>query len=256
MHPLIREVHKKQQKRVPEVKTGYTIRVHQKIKEGNKERIQVFEGLVIKMGHGTGTEKTMTVRKIVQGIGVEKIFPIHSPNITKIEVKKKAKVRRAKLYYMRERSGKSARLQERHVTAQERAEEQAKMEALIEEAVKADEKRKAEEVKASCETNQPDTEKPTGDAVGDSHAGLEQGRKVRPEDEKKEEQPTDETPAEGSELAETAEEKPTDSKPEEEVKPEEVPAKKGEPAEPTKEEEPKADEAPTEVDEDKEKEPA
>ena len=116
MHPLIRDVQKSQLKKVPEIRSGYTVRVHQKIKEGNKERVQSFEGLVIKLGHGEGVEKTITVRKIVQGIGVEKVFPLNSPNIKKIEVKKKAKVRRSKLYYMRERSGKSARLQERHVT--------------------------------------------------------------------------------------------------------------------------------------------
>lgn len=149
MHPLIKEVNKEQLKRVPEIKTGYTVRVHQKITEGTKERIQVFEGLVIKVGHGADTEKTITIRKIVQGIGVEKIFPINSPNITKIDVKKKAKVRRSKLYYMRDRSGKSARLQERHVTDQERAEEEDKMDALIEEAVKAEEKRRAEEAENS-----------------------------------------------------------------------------------------------------------
>lgn len=145
MHPLVKDVQKTQLKKIPEVRTGYTVRVHQKIKEGGKERVQAFEGLVIKMGHGEGAEKTITVRKIVQGIGVEKVFPIHSPNITKIEVKKKAKVRRSKLYYMRQRSGKSARLQERHVTDAERAEEEAKMEAFIQEAVKAEEKRKKEE---------------------------------------------------------------------------------------------------------------
>ncbi|MCK5607788.1 50S ribosomal protein L19 [Candidatus Pacearchaeota archaeon] len=150
MHSLIREVQKEQLRRVPEVKTGYTVRIHQRIKEGEKERTQIFEGLVIKTGHGEGSEKTITVRKIVQGIGVEKTFPLHSPNVTKIEVKKKAKVRRSKLYYMRERSGKSARLQERHVTDAERAEEESKMDAMIQEAVKADEKKKAEEIKAEA----------------------------------------------------------------------------------------------------------
>lgn len=147
MHTLIREVQKQLLKRVPEVRTGYTVKVSQKIKEGGKERVQHFEGLVIKVGHGEGVEKTITVRKIVQGIGVEKVFPIHSPNITKIEVKKKAKVRRAKLYYMRERSGKSARLQERQVTEAERVAEEEKMESMVQEAVKADEERKAEEAK-------------------------------------------------------------------------------------------------------------
>lgn len=161
MHPLIKEVQKSCLKKVPEVKTGYTVRVHQKIKEGNKERVQVFEGLVIKTGHGAGIEKNITVRKVVQGYGVEKVFPIHSPLITKIEVKKKAKVRRSKLYYMRDRSGKSARLQEQQVTDKERQEEEAKMETYIQEAVEAEEKRKAEEAKAAeSEDQNPRPEEP------------------------------------------------------------------------------------------------
>jgi large subunit ribosomal protein L19 len=151
MHPSIRTIQKSQLKKVPEIKTGYTVRISQKVKEGGKERIQPFEGLVIKVSHGEGAEKTFTVRKIVEGIGVEKTFPIHSPNITKIIVKKEATIRRSKLYYMRGRSGKSARLSERHITDEERAIEAAKMEEYIQEAVKAEEKRKKEEEKAKAE---------------------------------------------------------------------------------------------------------
>ena len=159
MHSLISDVQKAQLKKIPEIRPGYTVRIHQKIKEGGKERVQAFEGLVIKVGHGEGPEKTITIRKIVQGIGVEKVFPIHSSGIKKIEVKKKAKVRRSKLYYMRQRSGKSARLQERQVTDKERAEEEAKMEEMIQEAVKAEEKRKKEEAAAQAE-REGDTETP------------------------------------------------------------------------------------------------
>jgi len=112
---VISELSKKYLRKTPELKTGYTVRIHQKIKEGDKERIQIFEGLIIKMNGGKGVGGTITVRKITEGIGVEKIFPIHSPNIAKIEVKKIAKVRRSKLYYMRELSGKSARLREKQV---------------------------------------------------------------------------------------------------------------------------------------------
>lgn len=97
---------------VPDLRPGHTVRVYQKIKEGNKERLQVFEGLVIKVSSGHGVNKTFTVRKIVSGVGVEKIFPLHSNTIDKIEVVKKAKVRRAKLYYMRDLTGKGARLRE------------------------------------------------------------------------------------------------------------------------------------------------
>ncbi|PIQ74261.1 MAG: 50S ribosomal protein L19 [Candidatus Portnoybacteria bacterium CG09_land_8_20_14_0_10_44_13] len=101
---------KKQLKSLPEIRPGYTIIVHQKIKEGEKERIQPFKGLVIAKKHGAGINGTITVRKISGGIGVERTFPIHSPKINKIEVVGKAKVRRAKLYFLRERTGKSARL--------------------------------------------------------------------------------------------------------------------------------------------------
>ena len=112
-------------KKVPVILTGHTVRVHQKIKEGEKERIQIFEGLVIRVNSGHGADKTFTVRKIVQGIGVEKIFPLYSPNIQKIEVKKESKVRRAKLYYMRDRSGKSARLKEGFISEEQSRSEDA-----------------------------------------------------------------------------------------------------------------------------------
>ncbi len=112
---LLQYVAKKFEKTVPRIEAGYTVRVHQKIKEGGKERIQIFEGLVIKTNGKKGVNQTITVRKVVSGVGVEKVFPLHCGNIVKIEVKKMGKVRRAKLYYMRERSGKSARLKEQHV---------------------------------------------------------------------------------------------------------------------------------------------
>lgn len=102
-------------KRIPNLKTGHTVKVHQRIKEGNKERIQIFEGLVIKMNSGHGADKSFTVRKIVDGIGVERVFPLYSPLIEKIEVVTESKVRRAKLYYMRDRFGKSARLRQSFV---------------------------------------------------------------------------------------------------------------------------------------------
>ena len=94
---------------IPEFKVGDTLRVHVKIIEGQRERIQVFEGYVLKRQHG-GINETFTVRKLSNGIGVEKTFPLHSPRIEKIEVVKKGKVRRAKLNYMRERTGKAARI--------------------------------------------------------------------------------------------------------------------------------------------------
>ncbi|MBR1884599.1 MAG: 50S ribosomal protein L19 [Clostridia bacterium] len=93
---------------------GNTVKVHLKIKEGNRERIQIFEGTVIKI-QNSGINKTFTVRKISEGIGVEKTFLVNSPKIEKIEVVRVGKVRRAKLYYLRDRVGKAARLKEKNV---------------------------------------------------------------------------------------------------------------------------------------------
>lgn len=95
----------------PKVEVGSTVRVHIKVKEGNRERIQVFEGTVIAKKHG-GIEETFTVRRISYGIGVEKVFPVHAPSIEKIEVVRHGKVRRAKLYYLRNRVGKAAKVKE------------------------------------------------------------------------------------------------------------------------------------------------
>lgn len=97
-------------KGLPDIRPGDTIRVYQKVKEKDKERLQAFEGVVLARKHGKGISATITVRKVISGIGVEKIFPIHSPAIEKIEVLKRGKVRRAKLYYLRTAKGKKARL--------------------------------------------------------------------------------------------------------------------------------------------------
>ena len=95
----------------PVVTVGDTVRVHLKVKEGNRERIQVFEGTVIAKKHG-GIEETFTVRRISYGVGVEKVFPLHAPSIEKVEVVRHGKVRRAKLYYLRDRVGKAAKVKE------------------------------------------------------------------------------------------------------------------------------------------------
>ncbi|MGC8784450.1 MAG: 50S ribosomal protein L19 [Armatimonadota bacterium] len=96
---------------LPEFGPGDTVRVHAKVIEGNKERIQVFEGVVIARKHG-GINETFTVRKISHGVGVERTFMLHSPRIDKIEVVRRGKVRRAKLYYLRKKIGKAARIKE------------------------------------------------------------------------------------------------------------------------------------------------
>ncbi|MCC8076292.1 MAG: 50S ribosomal protein L19 [Clostridiales bacterium] len=97
---------------VPKIEIGSTVRVHVKIKEGTKERIQVFEGTVIAKKHG-GVAETFTVRRISYGVGVEKVFPVHSPNVVKVETVRRGKVRRAKLYYLRDRVGKAAKVKEK-----------------------------------------------------------------------------------------------------------------------------------------------
>ena len=97
---------------LPEIEVGSTVRVHVKIKEGSKERIQVFEGTVIAKKHG-GVGETFTVRRISYGVGVEKVFPVNSPNVVKVETVRRGKVRRAKLYYLRDRVGKAAKVQEK-----------------------------------------------------------------------------------------------------------------------------------------------
>ncbi len=197
---ILQEVQKVAIKKVPNIKVGSTVRVHQKIKEGEKERIQIFEGLVIKMNSGHGADKSITVRKIVEGIGVEKIFPVFSPNIQKIEVKKQSKVRRAKLYYMRERSGKSARLKESFVK-QEAEEVEKAVEELAEQKAKEEAEKTANEETAAQEQTPAQEQSPA------------------------QESPKEETvPAE--EAAPTEETAPTEeSAPAEETAPEEAPEK-------------------------------
>ena len=95
---------------LPDIRSGDTVKVYQKIKEGDKERTQIFEGLVIARKHGQEMGSTITARKIISGVGVERIFPLHSPVIEKIEISKKGKARRAKLYYLRKAKGKRAKL--------------------------------------------------------------------------------------------------------------------------------------------------
>lgn len=99
-------------KEVPQFQIGDTVEVHQRILEGQKERVQIFSGTVIGR-RGEGTREMFTVRRIVQGEGVERVFPLHSPKIAKVEVKRTGRIRRAKLYYLRDRVGKATRLRER-----------------------------------------------------------------------------------------------------------------------------------------------
>ncbi|EHO52660.1 50S ribosomal protein L19 [Lachnoanaerobaculum orale] len=112
MNDLIRSIEAEQLKaNVDDFNVGDTVRVHNKIREGNRERIQIFEGTVLKRQNG-GARETFTVRKNSNGIGVEKTWPLHSPSVDRVEVVRKGKVRRAKLYYLRDRVGKAAKVKE------------------------------------------------------------------------------------------------------------------------------------------------
>ena len=120
MNPLIQSLTEGQLRTdIPSFRPGDTVRVHAKVVEGNRERIQIFEGVVIAR-KGAGISENYTVRKISNGVGVERIFPIESPNIDSIEVNKRGKVRRAKLYYLRELTGKAARIKEKRTVVAEK----------------------------------------------------------------------------------------------------------------------------------------
>lgn len=134
MHPVIRELESQQLKRdLPHFRPGDTVRVSVRIKEGEKERIQDFEGLVIGRG-GEGLRETFTVRRVSFGVGMERIFPLHSPRIEGIKVVRRGRVRRAKLYYLRNLTGRKARIRERRVSAGKLAAEAASVLGLTDHA--------------------------------------------------------------------------------------------------------------------------
>jgi len=135
-------------KDIPDFRAGDTLRVHQQIKEAGKERIQVFEGIVISRRGKLGPNATFTVRKISGDIGVEKIFPLHLPTIKKIEVTRRGKVRRAKLYYLRKRLGRRRKVKERIEEQVKKVEKEAKVEQKKEEEEKKSEDKMKNERKS------------------------------------------------------------------------------------------------------------
>ena len=155
--------HEQMKNKIPALKVGDTIKVHQRIKEGNRERIQVFEGIIIKK-QGGGVNATFTVRRVAYGVGVEKTFLVHSPMVEKVELVRVGKARRAKLYYLRDRVGKSAktkedigaRIENKEITVKEET-----VEAPVEEVV-------AEEVAAPEEAPAVETEAPVVEEVVDT----------------------------------------------------------------------------------------
>lgn len=173
---ILQEIEKKFiSKKVPMLRAGYQVRVHQKIKEGEKERIQVFEGLVINLNAGHGSSKTFTVRKIVQGIGVEKVFPIYSNRIAKIEIKKTFGVRRAKLNFLKSGAGLSKRLSAK-LGLIERDEAHKKKKGLVEEEMPVVEEVKTEEPNAPAEAADAPADAPE-EAPAKEEALAEPGEK-------------------------------------------------------------------------------
>jgi len=179
---------------IPNFNVGDTVRVHIKIKEGTRERIQIFEGFVLKRQNG-GVSETFTVRRIASGVGVEKTFPIHSPRIEKIEVVKNGDVRKAKLNYMRQRTGKSAKIKAKILTDDQiKAEEEAMRIAREEEAAREEARKKAKA--------ESDAKVAANAAEGGSGAEAEE----KPAKAETEEKPVKEEPAEAK-----AEEKPEEA---------------------------------------------
>lgn len=156
---LINEITKEYQKNdIPNFKVGDTVKVHIKIKEGSRERIQIFEGFVLKKQNG-GVSETFTVRRMSSGVGVEKTFPLHSPKIEKIELVKEGDVRRAKLNYMRSRTGKSAKIKAKVYTDEQIAAQKAAIEAEKAEAearVKAEAEAQTQAEQATEEVSEPE----------------------------------------------------------------------------------------------------
>ncbi len=202
MSNVIQDLERAQLRNVPQFKAGDTVRVHFQVIEGSRRRVQVFDGIVIKR-QGSGVRETFTVRKISSGVGVERTFPLHSPKIEQIEVKAIGDVNRAKLYYLRDRVGKKARVRERrygtgHTLAEavvadepaleetaEAEEQDAADEAIVDEVVAADETDAAEAEAAEAEEadvpEEPVAEAPAEEPVAEAPA---------------EEAPADEAPAE------------------------------------------------------------
>lgn len=173
MHAVIKEVENKfRKKQVVDVRSGDTVKVHQKVKEGSKERIQIFEGLVIRTDRKDSLTSTITVRRIASGVGVEKSFILHSPTVTKVEIVKRSKVRRNYLSYMRKRSGKSARLAS--VDFDKAVNDVHDVEAEAEEAKMKEETEKQHEAEAAKKAEADAELEAKAKAVEESHKEAEE----------------------------------------------------------------------------------
>ena len=195
--------HEQLKNKVPDIKIGDTVRVHQRIKEGNRQRIQVFEGIVIKKQNG-GLNETFTVRRVAYGVGVEKTFLMHSPLVEKVEVVRVGKVRRAKLYYLRDRVGKAAKTKENIGANLNRDDivikEEVPVEEVKEEVVETVETPAVEEVKAEETVEAPVAEEAkaeeTAEAPVAEEVKAEETAEAPAEEAKTEEPAADENKAE------------------------------------------------------------
>ncbi len=186
----IAQIEKKYMKeKVPTFKSGDTVRVHVKIKEGDKERIQVFQGTVIGR-RGGGINETFTVRKMSSGVGVERIFQVHSPNVERIERVRQGKVRQAKLYYLRGLTGKSARIEERLEDKIAEAVEEGE-----EKPAKTKKKRRGKAKKAK-ETEAAEVEVPKAEENREEGSPKEEKEQLQPEEESQIDKTVEETPKE------------------------------------------------------------
>jgi len=184
---IIQEFEKKQIKRkIPLVRPGDTIKVHQKIKEGDKERIQIFEGVVIKIHRKYGINGNVTVRKIASGVGVEKTFPFHLPSIVKMEVIKRGKVRRAKLFYLRRLQEKAAKLKDKKLSDKLKNELQFDSEKDKEKAEKKDKEPKEKQI---GETKVKDDQKEKVEEKAENKKENKPENKESAEEKKKEDKP-------------------------------------------------------------------
>ena len=194
--------HEQLKNKVPDIKIGDTVRVHQRIKEGNRQRIQVFEGIVIKKQNG-GLNETFTVRRVAYGVGVEKTFLMHSPLVEKVEVVRVGKVRRAKLYYLRDRVGKAAKTKENIGANLNREDivikEDVPVEEVKEEVVETVDTPAVEEVKAEETVETPVAEEVKAEETTEApveEAKVEEAAEAPAEEAKTEEPAADENKAE------------------------------------------------------------
>lgn len=216
MQEVIAKFESKQRKKsLPQIRSGDTVRVHQKIKEGGKERIQVFEGMVIRARKRGSLQASITVRKVASGVGVEKIFPLHSPTTSKVEVVKHGQVRRNYLTYIRKRAGRAAKLRER---AEREAERLARLEheqsekadaeaaASKEDAEKADKPEEKAEDKAKSDKSEK-SEEPKDAKAADKEADKKDAKEEKKEDKSKPEDKAKSKKEKAEEFRKTAEAK-------------------------------------------------